>query len=118
VKPLILCYVEDCWAYFTDKPLAEQWGDDWNDAPYEHNAGEPYEYAERLAFEGEFDQPCTNQCNSSYSVERINAGAIPWLVTSRWSSGKVVSIPAGTGIDEFIILVLNAGGEVYRKIKA
>lgn len=33
-----LCYVDDGFAYFTTKPLTEQWGDDWNDAPYEHNA--------------------------------------------------------------------------------
>jgi hypothetical protein len=38
----VLCYVDGCWAFFTTKPLSEQWGDDWNDAPYEHNAGRPY----------------------------------------------------------------------------
>lgn len=38
----VLCYVEGCWAFFTTKPLSDQWGDDWNDAPYEHNAGRPY----------------------------------------------------------------------------
>lgn len=37
-----LCYVSGPFAYFTSKELSEQWGDDWNDAPYEHNAGEPY----------------------------------------------------------------------------
>lgn len=37
-----LCYVKGCFAYFTSQPVEEQWGDDWNDAPYEHNAGEPY----------------------------------------------------------------------------
>jgi hypothetical protein len=38
----VLCYVEGFWAFFTTRPLAEQWGDDWDDAPYEHNAGRPY----------------------------------------------------------------------------
>ena len=28
--------------YFTDN-MAEQWGDDWNDVPYEHNAEIPYD---------------------------------------------------------------------------
>lgn len=28
--------------YFTDN-MDEQWGDDWDDAPYEYNAGAPYE---------------------------------------------------------------------------
>lgn len=39
----VLCYVEEPWAYFTTKALEKQWGDDWNDAPYEDNAGDPYE---------------------------------------------------------------------------
>lgn len=29
--------------YFTDN-MQEQWGDDWDDAPYEHNAGGPYDH--------------------------------------------------------------------------
>jgi hypothetical protein len=42
-----LCYVETCeddavTCYFTTAPLNEQWGDDWNDTPFEHNAGTPY----------------------------------------------------------------------------
>lgn len=42
----VLCYVCGPWAYFTTRPLADQWGDDWDDAPYEHNAGTPYEWRE------------------------------------------------------------------------
>lgn len=42
INELKLCYVEGSWAYFTSQPLEEAWGDDWNDAPYEHNAGSPY----------------------------------------------------------------------------
>lgn len=38
----VLCYVSGPWAYFTTKKLEEQTGDDWDDAPYEHNAGPPY----------------------------------------------------------------------------
>ena len=37
-----LCYLTDIFAYFTTQELSKQWGDDWDDAPYEHNAGEPY----------------------------------------------------------------------------
>ena len=29
--------------YYTTNSLDKQWGDDWNDSPYEHNAGIPYE---------------------------------------------------------------------------
>jgi hypothetical protein len=39
---LRLCYIDSPWAYFTSQEIDKQWGDDWNDAPYEHNAGEPY----------------------------------------------------------------------------
>lgn len=42
LAPFRLCYVEGMAAYFTTQPVTEQWGDDWNDAPYEHNAGTPY----------------------------------------------------------------------------
>jgi hypothetical protein len=38
----VLCYLDENWAYFTTQDLDKQWGDDWNDAPYEHNAGPPY----------------------------------------------------------------------------
>ncbi len=38
----VLCYVDEPWAYFTPAALTDQWGDDWNDTPYEHNAEEPY----------------------------------------------------------------------------
>jgi len=37
-----LCYVDLPWVYFTTQDLDKQWGDDWDDAPYEHNAEEPY----------------------------------------------------------------------------
>ena len=39
---LRLCYIDSKCAYFTSQEIDKQWGDDWNDAPYEHNAGEPY----------------------------------------------------------------------------
>lgn len=40
----VLCYVcrHDHAAWFTTRALGEQWGDDWNDVPYDCNAGDPY----------------------------------------------------------------------------
>lgn len=38
----VLCFIKGSWAYFTTRPLAEQWGGGWDYAPYERNAGEPY----------------------------------------------------------------------------
>ena len=40
----VLCYIDQMGrAYFTTQALSKQWGDDWNDAPYEHNAETPYD---------------------------------------------------------------------------
>ena len=39
---LKLCYCANNIMYFTSDMTA-QWGDDWDDRPYEHNAGSPYE---------------------------------------------------------------------------
>jgi len=59
-----LCYVSPPWAWFTSLPVEEQWGDDWDDAPYQHNAGRPYSEEgvtlEKVGFDGPLfapDQP-------------------------------------------------------------
>lgn len=138
-----LCYVEDNFAYFTTKELKDQWGDDWNDAPYEHNAGEPYEpcwhntpeqiekndgkcecgccvrdwnedgtpkwKVMKVAYDGCFDTPSSNCANSNFSVEDINAGAVPWL-SNKWDK---VFINAGVSFEEFKSLVKKGGGNVY-----
>jgi len=36
-----LCYVSGPWAYFTTQALNKQWGDDWDDAPYEQMREDP-----------------------------------------------------------------------------
>ena len=122
----VLCYVEEPWAYFTTKKLSEQWGDDWNDIPYEHNAGEPYTYTDhdrkkgcdpweivKVAWEGDFETPCAHQLNSQWSVERINEGGVAWMQTSSWKSGESVIIRAGTTLSDFCRLVAEGGGKVY-----
>ena len=38
-----LCYVKGSFAWFTTHDPEQQTGDDWDDAPYEHNAEPPYE---------------------------------------------------------------------------
>lgn len=123
VNPPILCYISEPWAYFTTQDLKDQWGDDWDDAPYEHNAGTPYEHRNedstpkwkiiKVAYDGDFETPRDCHTNSPYSVKRINAGAIPWLVTSRWTSKPIITIPAGTPLDQFLELVSKAGGTVF-----
>jgi len=126
----VLCYIEGSWAYFTTRKLSEQWGDDWDDAPYEHNAGTPYDYSDhdkkdgrepwqivKVAWDGDFEPPCEGHLNSPWSVEQINAGAVAWLRTSRWRTCKPVIIPAGTTLERFCELIREGGGKVYLEHK-
>lgn len=126
IKQPRLCFVKGSWAYFTTRPIDQQNGDDWDDAPYEHNAGEPYGFSEHdakqgkepwtitiVAWRGPLEQPCSNFCNSPWSVDQINAGVVAWLATSTWHTGPKVAIHAGVTIDEFRRLIRKGGGSVY-----
>lgn len=135
----VLCYVDpdSREAYFTTLPLDQQWGDDWNDAPYEHNAGTPYGPAESYSaynretgqwekgsdyiggkpawmiivvdFDAPLDMPCSDQLNSNYSVQGINEREIPWLRSSSFSDGEMVEIWAGTPLHEFLRVINRVG---------
>ena len=119
---------KEFYAYFTPKPLYEQWGDDWNDAPYEHNAGEPYDdvilesevhdgvhvatkiehyYIIQIPFAVKsynWNLPRDyGSYNSPFSVDMINSGACAWIYDA--ADGKMehmTSIHAGVTIREFI----------------
>jgi hypothetical protein len=127
----ILCYIGGQAAYFTTKSLEDQWGDDWNDAPYEHNAGTPYEFRgydkergdtpwkiTKVYYEGRFDTPDEWVRNSNYSVEQINNKVVPWLTGSKYTDleGKV-AIWAGIPIEEFCRTILECGGQIYLPIE-
>ena len=143
-KNAVLCYIKNDTAYFTTQPLDKQWGDDWDDAPYEHNAGTPYrpcwhreggkececEVCKRdwtgknpnweiiiLKFDFDAEKPCdfAHNGNSEYSVKDINSKKVPWLKPSQWvKDGK--NIYAGTTIQEFCETIMNCGGRIYREI--
>lgn len=132
---LKLCYIdqsdeysEQLELYFTEQDLDKQWGDDWDDAPYEHNAGIPYEddYSEpeqgvengvgiypkinifKIFIEPEdwkihFITPRTGTLNSPYSVKDINKGTVPWLVIKK-DNEVLEKVMAGTTYDEFLFL--------------
>ena len=143
-KP-VLCYVSEPWAYFTTQKLHKQRGDDWYDIPYEHNAGTPCEpcwhnepehvakqgklcdwsickreWTEdgqprwrivRVAYDGPLATPRDGHFNSPYSVDGINRGQEPWLRCPE----RNVFIMAGTTLDAFRRLVVEAGGHVYER---
>lgn len=123
VREPVLCYVEGSWAYFTTQDLEKQWGDDWNDAPYDCNAGSPYapygkdEHWEitRVAFDVNLDAPCEGVLNCRWSVEDINAGKVPWLRSPDYAK-ESVRIMAGTPLLAFIEVVQQNGGRVYMEV--
>ena len=93
MKPFKLCYVRHNILYFTDD-FEKQWGDDWDDAPYEHNAGEPYEWEDdwteyknehrgHIRYIWYIPKSCDLQeaylRHQDISVEEINKGIVPWL---------------------------------------
>lgn len=116
----VLCYVEHGeWAWFTTRPLDEQWGDDWNDRPYDCNAGRPYGPREgecwhvfRVGFDAPLESPWSRPGEPGLSVMEINSGAKPWLTS--WQSE--VAIYAGTTLARFIEHIQSLGGDVYVKL--
>lgn len=94
------------YAYFTPIELNEQWGDDWDDAPYDCNAGEPYDYTidESKEVNGVKIASKTNEytiikipffvnenCvfpssygyNCPFTVKDINNGAVAWIYNGK-----------------------------------
>ena len=96
VVRLYLCAAED---------YDNIWGDDWNDVPYEHNAGRVYdEYITNtvdLYFSWNVDileaeNDWEYQCNSPYSKEIFKDRLAPifiayWLDENEWSWDKCYS---------------------------
>lgn len=64
----------------------KQWGDDWDDAPYEHNAGNVYdEYVNKtkdvsFPFDYIVLEPCDGLDNSFYSKQDMIKRKVPCLV--------------------------------------
>jgi hypothetical protein len=123
-----LCYIDGNKAYFTTQALSKQDGDDWNDAPYEHNAGAPYEWHKEhdkdtkpwsiatLYFEATNPvTPCTHVQNSEFSVDMVNSKRhIPWLVIKKNYSDEIgVEIWAGTRYLDFVYAIQDNGGRVW-----
>lgn len=133
-----LCYVRGS-AWFTTQEIEKQWGDDWNDAPYEHNAGRPYDWRPdkwvkdkgdgtggmvpndeprweliEIPFSVDLEEPDwhSRQTNSPWSVEQINRGATPWLISPDYAK-HAVKVWAGTPLREFIAVIESLGGRIW-----
>ena len=90
--------------FFVEKPR----GDDLDDGYWPYNAGIPYNYAVRVVWvdSGSIVYFDLERANEKYSVEEINAGAVPWL--SDRTHKRYLS--AGATVEEFMDFVRAAGG--------
>ena len=118
-----LCYVKDGDCYFANTEPEKVWGDDWDDAPYEHNAGEPYSHREEYeVFRLKIDtgnnllEPCEYHTNSPYSVQDINRKRVSWLRTAEWIESHFV-IHAGTTVKDFVKTLQSNGYPVYVELE-
>ena len=115
---------QEYYAYFTPAPLNKQWGDDWDDMPYECNAAIPYddvydENGERVEveivrvpfyvpYDGwsiRFPKDWGRGDNSPFCVRDINAGAVAWIFShggEQKSNTDSVAIHAGCSPAEFV----------------
>ena len=131
-KDYKLCFVGDNKAYFTTQDLEKQWGDDWDDAPYEHNAGTPYLWREGekdnlslrlktpwqildIYYEADLETPCSGHNNSPYSVEAINKGGVAWLQSPSYVK-EPIRIFAGTTLSQFLAIIKELRGKVYMQL--
>lgn len=113
-----LCYVNHGYAWFAPYEPTKIYGDDWNDAPYEHNASSPYGYDDdhklevafiKIVYESDHETPADKGYpNSRYSVEDINQKHVAWLAHSDFPP-----IFAGVSIDEFCNAIWKTGGAIY-----
>ena len=93
--------------YFTEESLDDVWGDDWDDAPYEHNAGIPNTPCLTLLAIN-VDSARRGYLNSPYTVEGINNGEVPWL----WDEGNN-ELYAGATVNEFIQFMIDSPSGIY-----
>lgn len=96
----------------------DYWGDDWNNAPYEHNAGKVYsEYIQgyvEFAFPLKYDvcEACHGYFNSPFSKEDMINRKIPCLTISTEPN---IEIYFGDNIDEISKQIEEFGGfEIFR----
>lgn len=72
--------------YFGADDNNEYYGDDWNDAPYEHNAGQVYDEFITGGIDLAFPynslvlEPCDGCCNSVYSRDDMKARLVPCII--------------------------------------
>lgn len=107
---------QELYAFFTPLELDEQWGDDWNDAPYDCNAGYPYDTDDNtkeitiiqvpfVVKSYNYNLPSAYGYNTPFCVLDMNQQACAWIHDSAYDKNthkyKGVSILAGVSPLEF-----------------
>lgn len=117
---------------FTTGDVTKEWGDDWNDAPWEHNAGHPYynqedaEYFELRIQEDGLTKLVTPDeyygiPNSPFSVQDINKKITPWLTVQVWDpDSRAYTVYddlfyAGMDLDKFLKNCNTLGVQIWTK---
>ena len=91
----------------------DYWGDDWDDAPYEHNAGEVYQRYRQGYVEFTFPlkysvcEACNGYFNSPFSKEDMKNRKVPCLTIS---TEPEIKIYFGDNIDEISKQIEEFGG--------
>jgi len=100
----------------------DYWGDDWDDAPYEHNAGRVYpEYIQgyvEFAFPLKYDvcEACNGYFNSPFSKEDMINKKVPCITISTSTKPKI-EIYFGDNIDEVSKQIIELGGFKISEMK-
>lgn len=137
-KKLFLCYVEEIDdtsgnAWFTTD-MVNQTGDDWNDAPYQHNAGSPYDFHRTWGLNSDLTLTPPRWPAQPYlliqvrwegvafrtaafegfngSVDDINQGRLYWLYYGAYREDIWSAVRAGTSLRDFMNLVVKLKGRI------
>ena len=103
--------------YLGEDNCNDYWGDEWDDTPYEHNAGRVYEkyikgYVE-FAFPLKYSvcEVCTGYLNSPFSKEDMKNREVPCLTISAEPETEIYfRVYFGDNIDEISKKITELGG--------
>lgn len=107
--------------YLGEDNCNDYWGDDWDDAPYEHNAGRVYEeyiqgYVEfGFSLKCSVCEACDGYFNSPFSKEDMKNRKVPCLTIGTELGG--LAIYFGDNIDEISKKITELGGFKFLEMR-
>ena len=107
--------------YLGENDCTDYWGDDWDDAPYEHNAGKVYsEYVKAtadVAFPLKCDvcEACEGYGNSPFSKEDMKNRKVP-CITVKYKSRLSAEIHFEDDFESVLKSVTDCGGTLLEYV--